>query len=206
MEVIQNNIKHIVFDVGGVLITNQDKNIYQIIASELGIGLKILMRAIDAQMNNILSGHLTETEFWKIFCQQTKCPTPVNPKSYFAKHFSPIINEAVMDIAKKLHELGYQLAILSDAVPSHQQKVEALPELNLFSPRLYSFNVKSTKQTTQPFIALAQTLHASPQSIVFIDDKKNNTQNAATTGCIAIHFTSPQALLAKLTRLNLFST
>ena len=94
-------------------------------------------------------------------------------------------------------------ACLSDTVDAHWNFITAsYPFLEKFSPCLASHLLGVCKFDLGGFVRVANTLHASPEQIVLIDDRLINIENARKEGWHGVLFTDGDSCISSLRELG----
>jgi putative hydrolase of the HAD superfamily len=92
------------------------------------------------------------------------------------------------------NQAGAKLALLSNAPESLAIAIDASRWSSNFDRRFFSCRLELAKPNIDVFEAVLEELGASPQSVLFIDDRTENTQAAASVGIHAARFTSADEL------------
>jgi putative hydrolase of the HAD superfamily len=96
-----------------------------------------------------------------------------------------------------------RLALLSNTDPIHVAHFEAnYSFVRLFSTRVYSCRVGSSKPSPLIYHHALREVDALPDEAMFIDDLRENVLAAARLGIYAFHFTSADDLRAGFSRLG----
>ncbi|NUR91377.1 MAG: HAD family phosphatase [Nonomuraea sp.] len=103
-------------------------------------------------------------------------------------------DEDTVAVLRGLLDRGADVALLSNAPVCIADGMDRLPWIGAIPHRFYSGRMGMVKPDAEIFEALAAGLGAEPQEIVFVDDRKENTDAAERLGITAIHFTDAAAL------------
>jgi putative hydrolase of the HAD superfamily len=190
----QKNIKAIIFDVGGVLkITDVDATKEKIV-SQFGISSQNIMQSYNKYLPLWKSSQIFESELWH------KTITDYVPDHQnFQRIFK--LNEPVYQIAKKLEQLGYITAILSNV--SAEDKIFN-SQLNLYAPFkevILSCDVNLIKPNPAIFNLTLEKLKVKPSEAVMVDDKEINLDSAKGIGIHTIYFQDEKQLKNDLEKL-----
>ncbi|MCB1096897.1 MAG: HAD family phosphatase [Verrucomicrobiales bacterium] len=111
--------------------------------------------------------------------------------------------EGTVDILSELHNAGEQrlLALTNWSAETFPVARERYDFLNWFENILVSGEEKMKKPDPRFFQLLFERFNVDPAKAVFIDDSARNIESAQNCGLHTIHFQSPEALSAELTRL-----
>lgn len=199
------SIKAITFDVGGVLHSNENEHVYEDIKRTLRIDDDTFGREYARLVPLVAEGRLSEAEFWDQFLAATGTTAPLPQKSLlvreYARRFTP--REDVLRIVQELRDRDYQLAVLSDTIPSHYEYNLAQGIYDPFPVRIFSHLVELRKPNPAIFQLLLEKVSRQPGEVVFIDDLEVNIEAAQSLGILGIQFTSAQKLRDELSTLGL---
>ena len=83
-----NQIRLVLFDIGGVIINWQDSWLYHKVAQGYGLNEKKLSKECDNEISRLHSGEIQEPEFWKIIGKRinSKALMSIN-RSFFYEIF-----------------------------------------------------------------------------------------------------------------------
>ncbi len=173
-------ISAILFDVGGVLVSDYD------IQSDLRNALHN-PEHFDQQWPKALhdyeSGFIDES----MFLRRLGCDHP-SPEQYdrltrgFRDH--QVYFQNVITFARSLTTHGLQIGILSNAMPSHSAILQQAGIYDGFRPCLLSWQIGHHKPERGAFISALSALNLSdhPEHVLFIDNHQNNLDAAAACG------------------------
>lgn len=196
-------IKAIIFDVGGVLKTQEGRYIDDI-KRTLALSDEDIARVYRPGMRRVVGGECTEQEHWKLVLDELGKPYTPEVDTLLSRDFERyyVRNEEVISLAKKLKRDGYQMAILSNTCPSHSAVNARKGVYDDFDIVILSFEVKLQKPDPRIFQLTLGRLHVRPEEAVFIDDVAEYAEVATTLGMHGIHFTDYGSLLADLNKLG----
>ncbi len=203
-------IRAIIFDLGGVLMT--DVPLKQI-AEELSEKSPLSEQEIHAHLyptehwNLLTLGKITEDEYWDDFLKASKMSEKLEVRSeklkkelekkvrsslYPLKHSASIIN---------LLKENYKLAILSNHAKEWSEYMRQKFDLfRSFGPIIFSCDVGLRKPDPRIYEVTLQKLKCNAGQCAFIDDKKRNTDAAEKLGMKGIVFEEYSKLLEDLGR------
>jgi putative hydrolase of the HAD superfamily len=93
---------------------------------------------------------------------------------------------------------GVRLALLSNAPEPLAAAIDHCGWSASFDRRFYSCRLGLAKPDAAVYQAVLEDLGATPQSVLFIDDRAENTRAAAAAGLKAVRFTSAEELPGQL--------
>ena len=183
-------IKAIIFDLGGVLIT--DVPLKQI-AEELSKKSPLSAEEIHAHLyptdhwNLLTLGKITEDEYWDNFLQLSNADVDKNylkdkvrSSLYPLEHSTSVIN---------LLKDNYKLAILSNHAKEWSDHMKEKFDLfKSFDQMIFSCDVGLRKPDPRIYEVALEKLKCDAGESIFIDDKKRNTDAAEKLGLSGIVF------------------
>jgi len=198
---VKNTIKGVVFDVGGVLIKETDKQIYSKISREINISHNKLEEIIEKNLSPIERGYCSILDFWKKICRdlRIKKPSPQKLAKVFLSHYqrSAKIQKQVLAITLKLKR-NYKLGIISNTINEHAAINKKRGFFKYFHVVILSSKVGLIKPERKIYQLAAKLLRLKPKNIMFIDDQSKNIGPAKKFGFDAVRFTSVKNLKAAL--------
>jgi putative hydrolase of the HAD superfamily len=103
-------------------------------------------------------------------------------------------------LVQDLAAAGLPLALLSNAPGDVAEAVSGLPVAAHFEHLIFSYELKTGKPEPTCYGAALARLRARPEEVVFIDDRPENVEAAATMGLRAVQFTTPAAAREAVTQ------
>jgi putative hydrolase of the HAD superfamily len=198
-------IKAVIFDVGGVLHTDEMKFVHRDIISILGITKKTFDESYKRLIPLIQEGKISEKQFWNWFLKDTNSKKHLPKKSLFIREFIKRykVNNDVIKIVKSLKSQGYKLAVLSNTIKSHVEVNEKKGVYDGFSVRILSCEAALRKPDPKMFKLALRKLGAKFEETVFIDDKPEFVKAAKALGINGLVFKSSEILKNDLKALGL---
>lgn len=111
------------------------------------------------------------------------------------------VEPATIDLIDDLHVGGTRLALLSNAGFDFGGPLRTSPMAGLFERIFISAEMGELKPEPAIYLEAARELGVEPGDMVFIDNKRENTDAAAALGMTVHHFTGPDGLRDFLTAL-----
>ena len=193
-------IKAIIFDLGGVLMT--DVPLGQI-AEDLAKESTLSAEEIHAHLyptehwNLLTLGKITEDEYWDNFLQASKInmdkkylKDKVRSSLYPLEHTTRILN---------LLKNHYKLAILSNHAKAWSEyMIQTFDLFKSFDQMIFSCDVGLRKPDPKIYEITLEQSKCDPKECVFIDDKKRNTDAAEKLGIKGIIFEDAPKLIKDL--------
>jgi putative hydrolase of the HAD superfamily len=209
-----NNIKIVVFDLGGVVL-NINYNLTAQAFNQLGTPHFEKLFSQQNQQNlfdNIETGHITPQYFINEIQQQCTPGTTLQQvtdawNALLLNYEAPKI-KCVQEVAKK-----YTTALLSNTNSIHETAYNKILQTQtgfntisqLFTHTYLSHQIGRRKPHVATFNWVAQALAAEPSSILFFDDSIQHIEGATKAGWQAHLITKEKDILYYTQQLNLLS-
>lgn len=195
-------VRAVLFDIGGVLARDIEKYMMKDIAEKHGKDYSELMSIRKKWWRLYALDKISEKAYWEGFLKEAGINSP---KTEFLKlpYKYMVEVEGTIGIAKRLKKTC-KLVIISDH--SREWGEECVRRFGLdrvFDSIIFSYKVKSLKPEARIFKAAIKAAHAKPEEILFIDNKKENTDAAEMLGMKAILFTDAEDLEKRLLNMGL---
>lgn len=203
-------IKAIIFDLGGVLMTDVPlREIAEDLAKKLNLLVNFDQEADEIHAHLYPSeywelltlGKITEDEYWDNFLKRSKISEKLEVRSEKLKR------ELNKKVRSSLYPLGdstriinllkknYKLGILSNHAKEWSEYMKQEFDLfKFFDPIIFSCDVGFRKPDPKIYEIALEKLGCNPGECVFIDDKKRNTDGAEKLGMKGIVFENPLKL------------
>ena len=194
-----NEIKTIIFDLGGVYFTDGTKRAIDIISQEWTLNPKEVANVFKGKIGtDYRENKISHDEFWK----QAKEALKINEATdklaqIWLEGYVPINN--TVELIKELKENGYEILYLSDNV---QERIDYLENkyhfLQYFNSGVFSHIVGVRKPNPKIYqLALEQSTYPA-KNCVYIDDKPELLEEAKKLGMKTIAFINPDDTREKL--------
>jgi putative hydrolase of the HAD superfamily len=218
---VEKMIKAIIFDLGGVLMTDVPlKQIAEDLAKKSPLSKADSLRSLQEQIHahlyptehwNLLTlGKITEDEYWDNFLKVSKTNVDkkyltdkVRSSLYPLEHATRIVN---------LLKNHYKLAILSNHAKEWSEYMRQKFDLfKSFDQIIFSCDVGLRKPDPRTYeIALeklkcdaeGRTIRLAPEECILVDDKKRNTDAAEKLGIKGMVFEKASKLIEDLSKLG----
>lgn len=197
-----NEIKAVIFDVGGVL-HESDTAVSDDLQQELGLTEEQTREIWKDQIYRMGIGQLDEANFWKELSAKYGIREVTADERLLSRAFERELkqNKQVLDVAAQLKEAGLKLAILSDTNALHAEVLEAAGSYETFAHRFLSYEVGIRKPDPRIFQEALKVLEVKPEESIFIDDNAKNVAAAEALGINGIKFDSNKQFFTDLTAL-----
>lgn len=198
------NIKAIIFDFGGVLMRTDDPEPRQRMAKRLGLSIReleaIVFEGEDGHMAEV--GAITSEERWKRVTAMLGLSAPDAWQSFPGQFFAgEVLDIELLEYVRDLHGT-YKTALLSNASDSLDEYVRNTLELgDAFDAIIISALVGVSKPDPAIYHLALDQLQVAPDEAIFVDDRRDNVEAAASVGMHAIQFSTREALMGQIDRL-----
>ncbi|MEQ9716434.1 MAG: HAD family phosphatase [Candidatus Asgardarchaeum sp.] len=195
-------IKAIIFDCGGVLHTSNGKFISRDISKTFHISEIQFHRTCHKLIPLLSTGKISEKIFWKKFILDSGSNSKIPSKSPWEKEYLARFkkNKDVLNIAKKLKNNGYKIAVLSNTISAHAKINKNRGLYNCFHYLFLSYKIGLSKPDPKMYFFALNKLHTKAQEVLFIDDKIENIKAAKKIGFDTILFTNGKKLKTELNK------
>lgn len=191
-------IKTIIFDLGGVLIDNPNKGMFDYFESQLGLPYETLFPSLIKFWKAWESGLITENELWQKISVDLNTQLPVD-QPHWLNAYLPTYQERpkMFALLATLKSRGYQTALLSNIEHPIKQYIESRKYQHL-DELIFSCELKMSKPDKEIYQHTLNVLQAAPAEAVFVDDRQENVEAAEQLGIQGILFEDYQGLINQL--------
>jgi glucose-1-phosphatase len=199
----ENQIKAIIFDVGGVLIRTEDREPRQKMAERLGLSYQDLYTDVfDSEMAaRATIGELDEMEIWDHV--RDKFNLEPNEMEEFRRNFwaGDRLDHELIEFIRSLRN-DYRVGLLSNAWSGTRASLtDNYAFLDAFDVTIFSAEVRMKKPDSGIYNRVLKELEVEPHEAVFVDDFEENVLAARQLGLHAVHFKSREQTIAALKEL-----
>ncbi len=212
---IKQDIKVIVFDVGGVLkipkyfIKKRKKEfsgIHEEIARKLGIEFDKWFDAIDSLYAKSIVGEITKENFIELVSKRLNVSRKKLVKIVISCYKNGMKRNNIIFRLIKVLRKKYIVGILSDQWPLSRESIFPYKENKNFDFIIISYEVKMRKPNPEIYRLLMKKIHSInkkiiPNEILFIDDKIYNLDPAMELGIKTINFKNNKQFEKELRKL-----
>jgi putative hydrolase of the HAD superfamily len=190
-------IKVVIFDIGGVLVTNSYIPLLHQIADENNLSFEEIKDFASPFFYQVMIGETTEVELFERISQQFGLAKNGEELDVdIGKLFQPI--EETWELVKQLKP-NYRLAILSDLghgwIERHEREFVIS---KYFDELFYSAQLGMQKPDSKIYQHMLDTMNVVAEECVFIDDKPSNIEAARALGIKGIIYENPEQLKREL--------
>lgn len=197
-----NTIKHIFFDIGGVLGSNGwDREQRARAVEKFGLSPDDFQCRHEEVVGEWEEGRITMDEYLDIAVFH--CPREFSRREFVDYMFAQSVpNERVVALARSLTgESRFTLMTLNnEADELNRHRIEKFGISDVFEAFLSSCWLGVRKPTQRFYSRALAIAQADPKASLFVDDREQNIAPAQALGMVAILFTSAEQLRSDLER------
>ena len=149
-------------------------------------------------------GTVSVVEYWKLIADDTGAAWSASTvQRLWAADFTSWISvePGTIDLIAELHAGGTRVALLSNAGFDFAGPFRFSPMAQFFERMFVSAEMRDLKPDPSIYLEVSDELGITPEQMVFIDNKKINTDAAAALGATVHHFVHVDGLRQFLTAL-----
>jgi len=198
-------IKHIIFDLGQVLVKVDLKPFSYQFSKAFNIEPDELRKNDnDGAYLDFQVGKINGDDFHKITCEYYHQSVSLDRfKNIWLSMLAGEV-EGTSEIVNKLDKKNYTLSLLSNTDLWHYQYCEqTLPVLQKFENKFLSYDLKMRKPDAAIFLTVADKLSAKPQQCLFIDDLEENIEAAKNLNFQTVLFQNAEQLRGDLREMDI---
>ena len=200
-QAMNNEIKAIIFDMGGVIIFTCDDIPRQTLAQQLGVPVAQLKDEVFNSQSALMSeiGILSKEEHWVKVLKNLGINTSQNIKEIDEAFWAgDCIDDKLLGYIKLLKK-KYKVGFLSNAFKGVREWIENHYRfLDSFDQVIFSNEVGLRKPDPVIYRMMCDKLNVIPQQAVFIDDMLVNVEGAQKVGLQAVHYQGRERLIKDL--------
>jgi epoxide hydrolase-like predicted phosphatase len=196
---VPSQIEAGIFDVGGVLISNEMAHVWRDVIETLQLDEPAFRTAWREMGPALGRGQIEEAEFWRRFVEQTGAKGTLPEDSLFVREYGRrwSVHQETLDLVARLKELGLKTAVLSNTITAHVTHNTEKGLYASFDVLVFSNEVGLSKPDPAIYrhtLALLG-LQDRPGATFFVDDLEENVIAAQALGMHGILFKDANQLL-----------
>jgi len=202
---IKPKIKALIFDIGGVVVFYDHRIAARKMSELISVPAKKIFNILDSSKNKFTNsyelGDLPDA-YWGIMAKELGVKKIDTRK--FGKLWNTIFwpNKELFSFIKKLKK-NYKIGLISNTGKLHENYVFQKYKLkNLFSIRVFSYEIKSRKPDKKIYLAALKKLKAKPEEVIFVDDRIENVRGARKLGLYGLYFKNNKQFFSELKKLG----
>jgi len=188
------NIKALIFDIGGVVTFTDFQSLYANFANRIGISPEFVRQYHKENWENLLLGVISLEQFFKDM-KNAGANEGLDLKTIWLEEGLKIqkVNTELLDIIAKLKK-HYTIGVLSNLTPPRIMLDEYMNIYNNFDFVILSCKVNLKKSDSRFYQLAVKRTGAMPSQIVFIDDMERNIIAAGNCGMKSVIYTDNKNL------------
>ncbi len=195
----------VVFDFGDVIATKFDrKSVVQFLRDSHQLSEEEFKKASQKKKKALKKG-LSEEQFWIRYALKKKIDLPSHWSLSFKKVMKNAmkVNPEMYALIDELKKKQIPVALFSNVDGHLAQLLKEFGFYDPFDPCVLSCEIKVKKPDPEAYKHLLQRLDFPAETIVFIDDKRENIEAARELGIDGIRFESAEQIRKELTKRKL---
>ena len=199
------DIKHVFFDIGGVLATNGwDRDSRKLAVEKFGLDAEEFQSRHDAMAGPLDEGAITLAEYVKFAVFNVQRPFSEADFIAFMYQQSAPYQETI-EIARAVAEgcTYWVMTLNNESDELNRYRIKTFGLDAIFDAFFSSCWLRLRKPTTAFYERALSIAQAHPQSSVFIDDREQNIVPARDLGMNVIHYQSASQLKTELRQLGI---
>jgi putative hydrolase of the HAD superfamily len=194
----------VVFDYGEVISLTPSDAAREAIVEIAGVEAEPFWASYWSHRDGLDRGTISVPEYWALLAADTGADwAPSTVQRLWAADFTSWfgVETGTVDLIHELHDGGTRLAILSNAGFDFASPFRFSPMSRCFERVFVSAEMHDLKPDPSIYLEVTDALGITPAELVFIDNKKVNTDAAAALGATVHHFVGVDGLRSFLTTL-----
>jgi len=195
---MENNIKAVIFDWGGVLMEEPTERILTYLAKKFDVDLESLRKRVEPHLDRMQSGDGVEDRVWRMVGRKLNYQVSELKAIWFEaleKTYLPY--PEVIELAKRLRK-EYKTGLLSNTEDAGVKMIKQQGLEENFDKTVYSCVVGLIKPDEKIYQIMLKKLGVKAEEAVFIDDKEINIEGAKKVGMKGLVFLNYQKLVQDL--------
>lgn len=182
-------VKGVLFDVGGVLIADNNSFVKQSVRQALGIDNATLMIVWDTLIPLLGSGKIDEATFWRQATKEYGVRVVAPGENIFGRPFAQTLkpNTKVLHMAHQLNQYDIRRVILSNTIEAHAKVLHDAGLYDDFDDVLLSHEIGVRKPDAGAFKLALMKTGLEAKDVILVDDREENIKAARVCGIKTIH-------------------
>jgi putative hydrolase of the HAD superfamily len=194
----------VVFDYGEVISLEPSAADREALVAIAGVDGEVFWPSYWGHRDRLDRGTISVPEYWKLIADETGAEwSAATVQHLWALDFTSWISvePGTIDLIAELHAGGTRVALLSNAGFDFAGPFRYSPMAQFFERMFVSAEMDNIKPDPAIYLEVAHDLGITPEQMVFIDNKKINTDAAAELGATVHHYLHVAGLRQFLTAL-----
>jgi HAD superfamily hydrolase (TIGR01509 family) len=203
-----NNIKWIIFDLGGIVVPEIGYQINHKIANVLNVPDEKLKEIVGKFQRQVTTGSMTLLEMYSIITK--KLSVQISSNYLLQEHLNEYIRLGIIHNADSVHLIetlkkGYKIACLTNVEIEIADICSETGLYDYFDRIFLSTELKMQKPDLEIYSKVLEELKCQPNEIIFIDDKIENVLAANKLRMYGLHFSNLNQLKSDIAKVcNVF--
>jgi putative hydrolase of the HAD superfamily len=201
---LQISDRVVVFDYGEVISVSPTEEDRARLVAIAAVDADAFWASYWAHRDALDRGTVSVVEYWALIAKDTGADWSASTvQRLWAADFTSwiTVEPGTIDLIAELHAGGTRIALLSNAGFDFAGPFRFSPMAQFFERMFVSAEMSDLKPDPSIYLEVAEGLGITPEQMVFIDNKKINTDAAAALGATVHHFTTVAGLRSFLTAL-----
>lgn len=204
---MKNNIKVIIFDLGGIIVSSKVEKILNIISDYIKVECGQLDDFMDKYKSDLTKGKISLIDVYSKIIKQFGLKN-LGAKDIVDKHLEIFqktiedLNEEVLSLVKKLR-VNYSVVCLVNAELDVVPLIRKRGVYDYFEHAYISTELGMEKPNPEIYLAVLNDLNCRAEEAIFIDDKEDNVNSARMMGINSILYKNFRQLKKDLKILRL---
>lgn len=197
---MKNQIKAVIFDMGGVLLKTVDSGPRKAMAARFGVTREELEKFVFHGPTSHQSevGEVSDIFHWETVLAHFNQPEEDSAKAYTEYFSGDAIDAELMEFILSLKS-NWRLGLLSNAWVDARNKLGKLYDfIEIFDVSIFSAEVKLRKPDEKIYKLILEKLDVQPWESLFIDDFLENIESAKGLGINTIHYKNTEKTIEKI--------
>ncbi len=194
------DIKAIIFDMGGVILRTEDKSSRSALAQRFGLSRSEIEDLVFNSPSAIAAtvGQIGEREHWQIVWDNLKVAEEERPTCEAAFWDGDVLDGDLLDFLRS-QQGKRTTALLSNAWSGARDALTyRYPCIDAFDVSVFSYEVKLAKPDPAIYRFILDRVGVQPQNAIFLDDNADNITSAGKMGIHAIRFLNTTQALSEI--------
>lgn len=203
---MKKKIKWIIFDLGGVIISDKIRSyVYTNAAKYYNVPKTMMKKIIIKYEKKLFRPRFDEKQYWSFISKKVGVKKKI--KNFWTKNYKKLstVNKKVIYLIKELKKRGYKLCLLSNTIWPHVKINKKRGLLDIFDIKIFSCDprINSRKPEKKIYRLCLKRINVRPGECLFIDDQKRNLLPAQKLGMKTILYKNFFQFKKKLQALGL---
>ena len=195
----KSNIKAVVFDNGGVLISGA-RFVSENMCKVFNIPMERLSEILKKTLPEFQKGKISHESFWKIFSEVSGLNLPSNYLDLWTIDFhkEAHVDDEMIELIKELKRKNMPIIMHSNTIPPHSDFMWRVGVFKEFDVVFNSCDMNERKPDPEFYDKLFSKLNCKPEELIYIEDNQEFMEYQRKIGLNLISFKSVKQLKLEL--------